>query len=118
MKSDLVSSTVLQIIRASILAGCIAAPFVACNSKPNPALCGRYYRHLLTLEERGGHPGTLAGLKTGEAKRAVLDHCMQLNKSHVECSLQADGVGSAIQCELDAEINNGGNSDSDAEPTE
>lgn len=71
----------------------------ACSSKPDTALCGRYYRHMLTIQEHYGQPGALAGLKTQGAKHAVLDHCMQLNTTQVQCVLESEGTADATLCE-------------------
>ncbi len=73
----------------------------ACSSKPDTALCGRYYRQILHLQAEG-LSGVLAGLKTSQGKSAVIDHCLQLERAEVECVLQANSLSAAESCEYGA----------------
>ncbi len=73
-----------------------------CNRKPDLALCGNYYRHLLQLQQ-AGHQGVLAAMKTTQGKDAVVDYCMSLQKKRVECVLESGDVGAAVTCESGAE---------------
>ncbi|MCR9142394.1 MAG: hypothetical protein NXI24_09095 [bacterium] len=117
------NNSVLRLSRATriglgavALAGLLAATS-ACNSKPNTALCGRYYRHMLAVQERDGQPGALAGLKTEGAKRAVLNHCMELDRAQVECVLDAGDTHTATSCERDGGLQYSDRHDSESENT-
>lgn len=100
MRIDLFSK---QAGLAALAIGVLSAT-AACNSKPDTALCGRYYRHTLTVQERDGQPGALAGLKTEGAKRAMLNHCTsELNRAQVDCVLNSTSTFEATACERSAE---------------
>ncbi|MEQ9363652.1 MAG: hypothetical protein RIF32_05385 [Leptospirales bacterium] len=98
MNSNQALRAIRAVLTTALVTG-LAALTVGCNSKPNTALCGRYYRHTLTIQERDGQPGALAGLKTEGAKRAVLNHCLQLDRAQVECVLDAGSTTGATACE-------------------
>ncbi|MBI3395027.1 MAG: hypothetical protein HY042_04260 [Spirochaetia bacterium] len=73
---------------------------MTCNRKPDAALCGSYYTHLIQLHQ-GGHKGVLAALKTTEGKRAVVTYCMTLTKSQVDCASKSPSVEGAASCEAE-----------------
>lgn len=85
-----------------VVACLILTGAVGCGGKPDLALCGGYYRHVLQLHQ-GEHRAVLAALKTSQGKDAVIDYCMALEKFRVQCVLDASDPGSAIQCETGAE---------------
>jgi len=72
--------------------------FVSCSSKPDAAECGKYYRHLVTLQQ-AGHKGILAALKSSEGKNSVIRYCMSLRKKQVTCAEKADNLNDAAACE-------------------
>jgi hypothetical protein len=87
---------------SGVLSGLLCLGLPACNQKPDTALCGRYYRHLLELQDRDGHPGVAAGLKTADAKPGIIEHCMQLDRETAECSVQSQSLSDSAACETPA----------------
>lgn len=83
---------------ATFFAGLLLLGAVACSGKPDIALCGQYYRHLLQLQQ-GSHRGILAAMKTSQGKEAILNYCLALEKSRVECVLNVGDLGGANHCE-------------------
>lgn len=86
----------------SLIAGGLLLGTAACSGKPDLALCGQYYRHLLQLQQ-SSHAGILAAMKTSQGKDAIIDYCLALEKRRVECVLGTAELGSANQCETGAE---------------
>lgn len=98
MRSVLLLSSVFRFVSVTLTLACLAG---ACSAKPDTALCGRYYRQILHLQQEG-LSGVLAGLKTSQGKSAVIDHCMQMERADVECVLQAGSLSAAESCEYGA----------------
>ena len=74
----------------------------SCKRKPDPELCGKYYRRLARLHVNG--PGAaLAALRTGEGKTAAMNYCLTLRRAQVECVLKAKTLAEAVRCEASPE---------------
>jgi hypothetical protein len=70
----------------------------ACSRKPDAALCNRYYRSLLSQTD--GLPAAISvGLKTPEARNAIVRYCMQRERAEIECVTEAGGSEEASACE-------------------
>jgi len=87
---------------STFFAGLLFLGTVGCSGKPDIALCGQYYRHLLQLQQNSHH-GILAAMKTSQGKDAIINYCLSLEKSRVECSLSTGDLSAANHCETGAQ---------------
>jgi hypothetical protein len=72
-------------------------PLLTCSRKADPELCRNYYRKLAGAY--GTHPAIQSALRTGEARNAIIEHCLEQEKSRIECALEAETESQLLECE-------------------
>lgn len=76
----------------------ILSAMTGCDGKPDSALCGQYYRHLLDVQRQGPRALLLAS-QTSQGKTAIVNACMEMTAYQVECALQAGSLEQMAACE-------------------
>ena len=93
------SASVSKNARLLAILSALLLGLYGCSSKPDAAMCGRYYSHL-SKQQADGHPAILAAVKTAGGREAIITHCMQLTKKQVDCSIKSESISAAKACEL------------------
>lgn len=69
-----------------------------CDSHPDEATCNGYYRHLLELSTQEP-PAFRIALQNSQARAAVVEYCLGLDRFRVQCSLNAGSPQQVTACE-------------------